>query len=95
MDRIAAELSRVAPTNLSVMLLGESGTGKEVAARELHRASGRKGAFHAVNCAAIPATLLESELFGYKRGCIFRCRSRQAWSDSFGGPRDLVARRNR
>ncbi len=68
MDRIAAELLRIAPTNLSVMLLGESGTGKEVAARELHRNSGRKGAFHAVNCAAIPATLLESELFGYKRG---------------------------
>jgi len=68
MDRIAAELSRVASTNLSVLLLGESGTGKEVVARELHRSSGRKGAFHAVNCAAIPATLLESELFGYKRG---------------------------
>ena len=68
MDRIAAELVRIAPTNLSVMLLGESGTGKEVAARELHRSSGRKGAFQAVNCAAIPATLLESELFGYKRG---------------------------
>jgi len=67
-DRIAAELKRIAPTNLSVMLLGESGTGKEVAARELHRHSGRKGAFQAVNCAAIPATLLESELFGYKKG---------------------------
>lgn len=68
MDRIAAELARVAQTNISVMLLGESGTGKEVAARELHRTSGRKGPFQAVNCAAIPATLLESELFGYKRG---------------------------
>jgi len=68
MDRIAAELLRIAPTNLSVMLLGESGTGKEVAARELHHQSGRRGAFQAVNCAAIPATLLESELFGYKKG---------------------------
>ncbi len=68
MDCIAAELAHIAPTNLSVVLLGESGTGKEVAARELHRNSGRRGAFQAVNCAAIPATLLESELFGYKRG---------------------------
>ena len=68
MDKIAAEISRVAQTVLSVVLLGESGTGKEVVARELHRASSRRGAFHAVNCAAIPATLLESELFGYKRG---------------------------
>jgi transcriptional regulator with PAS, ATPase and Fis domain len=68
MDRIAAELARIAQTDISVVLLGESGTGKEVAARELHRVSGRKGAFQAVNCAAIPATLLESELFGYKRG---------------------------
>lgn len=67
-DRISAELARISQTNLSVVLLGESGTGKEVVARELHRHSGRKGAFHAVNCAAIPAALLESELFGYKRG---------------------------
>jgi sigma-54 dependent transcriptional regulator, acetoin dehydrogenase operon transcriptional activator AcoR len=68
MDRIAAELERIAPTPLSVMLLGESGTGKEVAARELHQKSGRRGPFQAINCAAIPATLLESELFGYRKG---------------------------
>ena len=49
-------------------MLGESGTGKEVFARELHELSARKGAFQAVNCAAIPHDLLESELFGYKRG---------------------------
>jgi transcriptional regulator with GAF, ATPase, and Fis domain len=68
MDRIAAEIERIAPTELSVIVLGESGTGKEVVARELHRLSGRRGQFCAVNCAAIPATLIESELFGYKRG---------------------------
>jgi DNA-binding NtrC family response regulator len=68
MDQIAEEIQRIAKTPLSVMLLGESGTGKEVAARELHQKSGRSGQFHAINCAAIPATLLESELFGYRRG---------------------------
>ncbi len=68
MDQLSAELERIAPTMLSVMLLGESGTGKEVASRELHTKSGRPGAFQAINCAAIPATLLESELFGYRRG---------------------------
>jgi transcriptional regulator with GAF, ATPase, and Fis domain len=67
-DRISADLARIAPAPLVVMLLGESGTGKEVVARELHRLSRRKGPFAAVNCAAIPGTLLESELFGYKRG---------------------------
>jgi DNA-binding NtrC family response regulator len=68
MDRIAADIERIAATELSVMLLGESGTGKEVMASELHRLSERRGRFCAVNCAAIPATLIESELFGFKRG---------------------------
>jgi transcriptional regulator with PAS, ATPase and Fis domain len=67
-DRIVSELERVAPTLLSVVLRGASGTGKEVVASELHRLSGRAGRFGAVNCAAIPDLLLESELFGFKRG---------------------------
>lgn len=67
-DRVAAELTRVARSELSVMLLGESGTGKEVIARQLHSLSARPGPFQAINCAAIPANLLESELFGYKKG---------------------------
>jgi transcriptional regulator with PAS, ATPase and Fis domain len=68
LDRIAAEIERVARSPLNVMLLGASGTGKEVAASELHQLSGRGGRFAAVNCAAIPAQLIESELFGFKRG---------------------------
>jgi transcriptional regulator with PAS, ATPase and Fis domain len=68
MDRVGAEVERVARSPLSVLLLGESGTGKEVIARELHRLSGRRGPFRAINCAAIPENLFESELFGYKRG---------------------------
>jgi DNA-binding NtrC family response regulator len=68
MDRIAAEVDRIATSPISVLLLGESGTGKEVVAREVHRRSGRQGQFRAVNCAAIPENLFESELFGYKRG---------------------------
>lgn len=68
MDQIASDLDRIAPTQLSAIVLGETGTGKEVAARELHRMSGRRGSFQAINCAAIPQNLLESELFGYRRG---------------------------
>lgn len=68
MAPLVEALRKVAATSATVLLLGESGTGKEVVARELHRLSGRRGAFSAVNCAAIPATLIESELFGYKRG---------------------------
>jgi len=68
MDRLSAQLARVAKSELTALLLGESGTGKEVAAREIHRWSGRVGRFAAVNCAAIPAALLESELFGYRKG---------------------------
>jgi DNA-binding NtrC family response regulator len=67
-DKLASALKRVAKTELSVIVLGESGTGKEVFAAQLHEWSARRGNFQAVNCAAIPATLLESELFGYKRG---------------------------
>ncbi len=62
-------LPRIAKTNYSVLIMGESGTGKEMVARAIHVLSPRKeGAFVAVNCAAIPETLIESELFGYEKG---------------------------
>ena len=69
MLRICRTIEKVASSNATVMLLGESGTGKEVLARGLHQASPRRaGKFVAINCAAIPENLLESELFGYEKG---------------------------
>ena len=69
MLRICRMIERVAGSTATVMLLGESGTGKEVLAQGLHQASPRRaGRFVAINCAAIPENLLESELFGYEKG---------------------------
>lgn len=68
MLKVTRTIERVAPADVSVMLLGASGTGKELLARGLHDASRRKGEFVAINCAAIPETLLESELFGHEKG---------------------------
>ncbi|MGD8326246.1 MAG: PEP-CTERM-box response regulator transcription factor [Sphingomonadales bacterium] len=69
MLRVCQMIERVAPTDVSVMLLGASGTGKELLAKGLHQSSRRKDApFIAINCAAIPENLLESELFGYEKG---------------------------
>ena len=69
MQKVCRNIEKVAPTSASVMVLGESGTGKEVLARALHQLSPRSGQrFMAINCAAIPENLLESELFGYEKG---------------------------
>jgi len=69
MRAVFASIERIAPTDLKVLILGETGTGKELVARSLHRRSRRcHGPFVALNCAAIPATLIESELFGFEKG---------------------------
>ncbi|NRF66481.1 PEP-CTERM-box response regulator transcription factor [Aquincola sp. S2] len=68
MLRVCRLIERVASSDATILLLGESGTGKEVLAQGLHQSSKRQGRFVAINCAAIPETLLESELFGYERG---------------------------
>ncbi|MBL0710406.1 MAG: PEP-CTERM-box response regulator transcription factor [Colwellia sp.] len=68
-NRLCTMVKRIAPTNITALLLGESGTGKEVAAKAVHLASDRKDKpFIAINCASIPETLLESELFGFEKG---------------------------
>ncbi len=68
MLRISRTIERVASSDATVLLLGDSGTGKEVLAQGLHASSKRAGRFVAINCAAIPENLLESELFGYEKG---------------------------
>ena len=69
MTQVCAMIEKVAPTDISVLLLGESGTGKELLSRALHDLSNRaKKRFVVINCAAIPENLLESELFGYEKG---------------------------
>jgi len=66
--RHLAQAARCAATELPILISGASGVGKEVAARWVHKLSGRKGEFVAINCGALPATLIESELFGAKKG---------------------------
>ncbi len=68
MQSVYQQIKKVAGANIAVLIEGESGTGKELCAQTIHKLSKRKGKFVAINCAAIPENLLESELFGYKKG---------------------------
>ncbi|MEM9191447.1 MAG: sigma-54 dependent transcriptional regulator [Myxococcota bacterium] len=78
MRKLFGELEKVAPTKGRVLITGESGTGKELIARAVHRLSPRREApFIKVNCAAIPAELIESELFGYERGAFTGAQNRK------------------
>jgi len=77
--QLMERVSRVAPTDANVLLLGESGTGKEMAAKAVHQASARSsGPFVAVDCAALPEGLFESELFGHERGAFTGATSARA-----------------
>ena len=78
MGEICRRISKVAPTDTTVLILGESGTGKELVARALHEQSNRKNApIVTVNCAAIPESLIESELFGHEKGAFTGAVSRR------------------
>jgi len=77
MQRMRAEIARLAVVPLPVLVLGETGTGKELVARALHDQSGRRGHFVAVNCGSLPKDLIESEMFGHERGAFTGAETRR------------------
>jgi two-component system nitrogen regulation response regulator NtrX len=79
MERLAVQIARVAPSETRVCILGETGTGKELVARAIHEKSARRDAsFVTLNCAAVPAELIESELFGHEKGAFTGAAARHA-----------------
>lgn len=76
-ERVHALIDTIGPTDADVLITGETGTGKEVLARALHTASRRKGPFVALNCAALPETVFESEIFGHEAGAFTNAQHRR------------------
>ena len=86
MKEVMANAQRVSPVKATVLITGESGTGKDLLAREIHRLSGRSGLYTAINCSAIPETLLEDELFGHEQGAFTGAeRSREGRFEASSG----------
>lgn len=84
--RLLREMERVGPSGASVLVQGETGTGKELVARRLHELGGRKGPFVAVNCAALPESLVEAELFGHEVGAFTGAsEARAGWFEAANG----------
>ena len=96
LEAVLRTIEKVAPARTPILIEGESGVGKELIAQRLHRASPRAGgAFVDLNCAAVPPSLLESELFGHEKGAFTGASVRQARADRGRRRRDPVSRRGR
>ncbi len=95
MESVAEKASRLADSPISLMICGETGSGKEYLARAIHQTRRGKGPFVAINCAAIPENLIESELFGYSPGAFTGAQSKGKKADRKGQRRDPFPGRDR